>query len=508
MNTGRLELNVCARKRAEVLLHLDELSEKPLYQQIYEQIKDMVTSGQLAEGERLTSIRRLSADHGISHTTVEQAYLQLSVEGFVTNKPRSGYVVAHVDTEYFKLAREADYRAIRELEHARDRAAFYAENRSGGSARYDFSYANLQPDSFPVKIWRQLIDDVLYANTAPQLARYSYTDETCSLQVELTRLLARTRGVACAPEQVVVKPGTGEALATVLQLFDSNADVLGVEDPGYGTVHEVARRAGMSMVPLPVEHGVETMFEALETQHPKVVFTTPSHQFPTGMLLPLDARTRLLKWAEQNDAYIIEDDSCNEYRYATRPVPSLQSLDAFGRVIYLCNVSKVLSPSLRIAYAVLPPRMLERYWDLFNYAHPAVPWLEQEVLARFIAAGHWDAHVRKTAKGNHRRHDELLRCLNAAFGDAVDVSGADTGMHLYVTVHNGMDEPELVESALRNDAHVYGASRLRLDGGRPGSSVLIGFSSIAFEDIEPGVAQLRRAWLGEGKAPVRLRAHR
>ena len=162
--------------------------------------------------------------------------------------------------------------------------------------------------------------------------------------------------------------------------------------------------------------------------------------------------------------------------------------------MYLCNVSKVLSPSLRISYAVLPPRLLERYWDLFNYAHPSVSWLDQEVLARFISQGHWDAHVRKTAKGNRRRHDELVRCLDAEMGDMLDVSGTNTGMHLYVTVRNGMDERALVESALEQGVKVYGTARMRFPGSTASSSVMVGFSAIAFEDIAPGVAALARAW--------------
>lgn len=485
---------MCAKKKAEMLLHVDEHANQPLYQQIYEQIRDMVTTGKLAEGDRLTSIRKLSSDLSVSHTTVEQAYLQLATEGFVNNVPRSGYVVAHVDTEYFKLASSVDQQVIRELDHARNREAFFAENRSGGKARYDFSYANLQPDSFPVKVWRQLSDEVLYASTAPDLARYSYTDETCALQSEIAQLLGRTRGADCAPEQVVLQSGTGEALTTIMQLFDRST-LLGVEDPGYATVHEVANRLGIAMTPLPIDQGIEAFLESLETLRPKLVFTTPSHQFPTGMLMPLDARTRLLKWAEENDAYIIEDDSCNEYRYATRPVPSLQSLDVFDRVIYLCNISKVLSPSLRIAYMVLPLKLLERYWKLYNYAHPTVSWLDQEILARFIADGHWDAHVRKTAKGNRKRHDELMRCLQKELGETIEISGADTGMHLYVTVKNGMKEPELVERALNHGVMIYGASRMHLAAESPGSSVLIGFSSIAFDDIAPGIAALRKAWL-------------
>lgn len=210
--------------------------------------------------------------------------------------------------------------------------------------------------------------------------------------------------------------------------------------------------------------------------------------------MPLDARTQLLRWAEENDAYAIEDDSCNEFRYATRPVPSLQSLDAYGRVVYLCNVSKALSPALRIAYLVLPPALLARYWSLFNFAHPAVSRLDQEVLARFIGEGYWDAHVRKTAKGNKRRHDELLRCLREQMGDVPGIQSAGTGMHLYVAVQNGMTQRELLEAALGQDTKVYGTARMWIDQPENDNHVMIGFSAIDYDDIVSGVEALRRAW--------------
>lgn len=485
---------MAAQKRANLMLHLDETSDTPLYQQIYEQVRDAVSSGKLVQGEKLPSIRKLTADLSVSHTTVEQAYLQLSVEGLVRNVPRSGYVVEHVDIDYMAHERGVDATAIDAARKARVSDAFYAENRRGGTARYDFSYANLQPDSFPVDTWRKLTNDVLYRTHCPELARYAYTDEPNALHAQLASHLARTRGVNCLPEQVVVQAGTCDALTTILQLFDRECHVVGMEEPGYSTVHEVARRLGFDMAPLPVDQGIEAFLDALDEHKPHVVFTTPSHQFPTGTLLPIDARTRLLRWAEANDVFIIEDDSCNEFRYATRPIPSLQSLDAYGRVVYLGNVSKVLSPSLRIAYLVMPPKLLDRYWKLFNSAHPSVSWLDQEVLARFIKQGHWDAHVRKTAKGNHERHDALLRCLRAEMGDAISISGTDTGMHLYVTVHNGMTQDELLASAQREDAKVYGTTRMWFSKPAPENNVMIGFSAIALQDIEPGVSALRKAW--------------
>ena len=484
-----------AKKRSpEVMLTIDAGSETPLYRQIYEQIRDAVASGRLMEGEHLPSIRKLSEALGVSHTTVEQAFSQLAVEGFVRNMPRSGYVVEHVDTDYLHLVQSPDRQHILAIAQERNEDTFHAENDRGGVARYDFSYANLQPDSFPVKTWSRLTNDVLYSATLPELARYESTEQPGILERELARLLARTRAVSCTPEQVVIQAGTGESLAMILQLFDRNRHAVGVENPGYATMQEVARRQGFSCVPLPVWRSLEEFFAALERHRPHIIFSTPSHQFPTGRLLPLDARIRLLQWAEANDAFIIEDDSCNEFRYATKPIPSLQSLDAYGRVIYLCNVSKVLSPALRISYTVLPPKLLGRYWDLFNYAHPSVSWIDREVLARFIAEGQWDSQVNRVAKVNHRNHDELLRCLRRAFGDRLTIQGADTGMHLYVTVQGSMTQDELITRAEAEGARVYGTSRMWLGQPAENRNVMVGFSSIAFEDIEPGVQALARAW--------------
>ncbi|MDO4401124.1 MAG: PLP-dependent aminotransferase family protein [Coriobacteriia bacterium] len=486
---------MASKARRELLLTIDETSDEPRYRQVYAQICEAILQGRLNAGDKLPSIRKLSQTLQVSHTTIEQAYLQLSVEGYVRNVPRSGYVVETLDTAFLRIPAPDNEPGVRRAEADRSRNAFYAENAAGGQARFDFSYANLQPDSFPLKTWRTLTNDVLFANTAPDLARYSYTHEPNSLRRALARHLNQTRGVNCLPEQVVVQAGTDGAIATILQLLDREKHVVGLEEPGYATVREVAQRMGFKLVPIPSDQGLDAFLEALYRYNPKVVFTTPSHQFPTGNILPLEGRTELLKWAKKTNGIIIEDDSCNEYRYSTSPIPSLQSLDSSNRVIYLCNVSKVLSPALRIAYMVLPPKFLGRYLRVFNFAHPAVSWLDQEVLARFIAEGHWDAHVRKMAKGNHRRHDLLLQGLTEAFGDLVSISGADAGMHLYVGVKNGMTQRELVHSAYEQGANVYSTARFWFSKPADQDKLMLGFSAIADADIIPGVEALRRAWL-------------
>lgn len=484
-------------KPVGLTLYVANNDEKPLYQQIYEQIRTLALSGNIEEGRRLPSIRALSSALGVSHTTVEQAYLQLSVEGIARNVPRSGYVIEKFDTEFLMEIPEAIEERFQEVEaigHGRSQEAFYAENARGSKTRYDFTYANLPVNAFPIKIWRQLINDVLYTDEIPEMSRYMQSNKPSKLCIELARYVSRARGVQCAPEQIILQPGTDNALNTLFQLFDCQNHVVGIEEPGYATAIEAAQRNGFRVAPLPVTNGADTFLQAIDETKPKIIFATPSHQFPTGKVLSLDARIRLIKWAEQNNAYIIEDDSCNEYRYNSLPVPSLQSLDAHNRVIYLCNVSKVLSPSIRIAYFILPPKLLGRYLHLFNHTHPSTPWLVQESLARFFSEGHWDTQVRKMARSLHKRHDILLECLQREMGNNVDISGVFSGMHFYVDVHNGMSQTQLLNSARDHSAQVYGTTRMWLDKARAENAVMIGFSAIDPNDIPNGVLALKKAW--------------
>lgn len=476
-------------------LSVDKALPVPAYRQLYGQVVEGIRRGAFAPGAKLPSIRLLSRELGISHTTVEQAYLQLSVEGFVRNVPRSGYVVEGLDAAMLAEARPESVAGVERAEASRDRDAFFAENEAGGGARWDFSYANLPDGSFPVRDWRRAESDVLYADDVPGLTRYVYASQPCPLSRELSSYLARTRGVSCIPEQVVLQAGTDGAIATALQLFDRGKHVVGVEEPGFATVREVAERMGFAIEPIPVLKGPRAYLEAVRRITPKVLFCTPSHQFPTGRVLQVEQRLELLKLAGEANMYVIEDDSCNEYRYDVSPVPSLQSLDAHNRVIYLGNFSKTLSPSMRCAYLVLPPKLLGRYYRLFNYAHPPVPWLVEEALARLIADGAYERHVRRMVKGMNQRHDILLDSLRESFGSAVSISGAQAGMHLYVVVHNGMGQRELLGRALSAGAAVYGTNRMWVSPPEPNGGVMVGFSSIPAQDIPEGVAALARAWL-------------
>lgn len=484
------------RTRSELFVSVDADSPEPLYQQLYRQIGGAVTSGALAAGAKLPSIRGLAKDLGVSHITVEKVYLQLVAEGYVEGMPRSGYIVREVDVDYFKHGSPDNAAEIASAARERAGLPFIREDRAGRAARYDFSYYNLQPGSFPRKAWARAVNEAMLRMGDDELVSYPDEAEPSRLQAELAAYLARRRGVACLPEQLIVTPGTEAALDVLSRLFDRGGDTVGIEEPGYNTAIDVFSRNGFRITPVTVDHDDPHRYlESLERARPRLVFATPSHQFPTGFTMPLSMRVELLKWAEANDAYIIEDDSCNEYRYSTSAIPSLQSLDSGNRIVYLCNFSKILSPGMRVAYLVLPPALLRRLVRTSGSSFTNVPALTQEALAEFIANGSMDAHARRMTTGNRARHDRLLECLQARMGDKVALSGVDSGMHFFATVRNGMTQEELIATARANGASVYGTRSYWFENDPPDNSLMIGFSAIALEDIEPGVAALAKAWL-------------
>lgn len=477
-----------------ITFSLDHSSPVPLHEQIYIKLRDAVRAGTLAEGDKIPSVRRLSQELGVSHVTVEQAYLELSVEGYVRAIPRSGYVVERVDTSFFEDTRKDVRPQVLDATRKGLSTGLAAEDLAGREVRFDFSYVNLRPGSFPRRAWQRACQEVMLGDLS-RLERYWYHGETSRLQEELARYLRQVRGVACEPEQVIVGPGTQPLVFELFHLFDPGSQTIGVEEPGWQVARLAAERLGFSTTTLPVDESSSRMVEALRQTNPDGVFLTPSHQFPTGAVLPLRSRVEVLEWARERDAYIFEDDSCGEYRYDMHPIPTLYSLDTSLRTVYLGNLSKTLSPSLRLAYMVLPAGLLERYLSTFPSGHSGVSGFEAAVLSQLIMSGEWERHLRRMVSENRKCHDEMLRRLTERFGEVIDVQGKHSGMHLYVTVRNGMTTAELVAAALEHNAKVYTTDRFWFSRPAPEGVVMLGFSAMPLEDVAPAVDALAEAWL-------------
>lgn len=465
-------------------MHLDDRLDTPLYQQLFDQLRHRIEEGGQPEGSRLPPIRSMAADLGCARNTVENAYALLAQEGYVKSRPGSGYIVQNVAF----------------LQVDADRSQAPGEKLLGADenrVRYDFTYGNLEPGTFPAAAWRAITDDILLSVERTGCDAYNDPFGEEALRSAIAWRLATQRGIDCTPSQIIIQGGTQTSMQNLLALFDGARDVVAMEDPGYDGVRTVVERARFALAPCRVGAGADAFRADLEASGARLAYLTPSSQFPTCSVMPTDTREAVLKWAERHDAYLLEDDYCRDFRYRERSLPPLASMDRRGRVIYMGTFSKSLSPALRINYLVLPEPLRDRWREAFASSYSPVPWLNQQVLARFMTDGSWDRHLRRVQAKNRRKYETLTRVLRATMGNDVEMLENGTGLHLLVRVRDGRPQDELVRRAAEADVAVYPTKKYWTDPARHVSStVLVGFSSIAEDDIEPGIRALAAAWFG------------
>ncbi|WP_165056600.1 MULTISPECIES: PLP-dependent aminotransferase family protein [unclassified Adlercreutzia] len=496
-------------------MHLDETSSIPFYQQIFDDFRAGIESGAYPAHSKLPSIRGLASDLGCSRNTIEAAYRLLVQEGFAKSRPGSGYTVQ--DASFLQATPPSSHAQTGGLlqEHLDSREAAAAAaaakaDASAGSAqgagaaraadapaRFDFTYGNLQKGTFPAASWRTITDDILLSVERERADVYADPLGEHELRTEISWRLCALRGIKCTPEQIVVQGGTQSSVQNLLTLFDGTTDVVAMDDPGYDGVRAVIERNHFTVAPCRVMETPDAFMADVDASGARLIYVTPSSQFPTCKHMPLDTRERLIDWAAEHNAYILEDDYCRDFRYKDRPVPPLQSIDTRRRVIYMGTFSKSLSPALRMNYLVLPPELLERWREVFSGAYSAVPWLSQAVLARFLSSGLWDRHLRRLQARNRRKYELLIDALREHMGNKVEVMENGTGLHLLVNVPDGRTQPELIAAARKAGVQIYGTEQywIRKENALPGC-VLVGFSAIEEDDIEPGVRALAHAWFG------------
>ncbi|MPM67811.1 HTH-type transcriptional regulatory protein GabR [bioreactor metagenome] len=358
---------------------------------------------------------------------------------------------------------------------------------------YDFSHQGVDYDCFPFGVWRRLSRDAVDEGDRT-LMQAGHPQGLPDLRADIARYLHHARAVRCSPEQIIVSAGTEFLLQLLIQLLDDTA-VFGIENPGYEKLPMIfaASRACARAVPLD-EHGMRP--DALEQSGASVACVTPSHQFPTGRIMPVARRIQLLNWAyEGTDRYILEDDYDSEFRYLGKPIPSLQGLDQRDRVIYIGAFSKSLSPALRLSYMVLPEPLVRRYRERLNFYLCPVPTLVQKTLHLFMEGGHLERHLNRVRNLYRLKREALVAALREALPGA-RVHGASAGLHLTLRVGNGMSEEALIEAARARQVKVYGLSRYYCAcPDEPGeATLLLGFATLRMEDIAPTAALLRQAW--------------
>lgn len=457
-------------------LRLSHSTGEPMYRQLYRYITGEIASGALAAGERLPSKRRLAADLAVSVSTVETAYQMLAAEGYVTARPRSGFVVCRI--ERLRLPERPAPAAPPEPETPH--------------WRYDFGTGSVDTSLFPFKTWARIQRETVTAH--PELLNHGPRQGDEALRAAIVKYLHAYRGVVCTPEQVVVGAGIEYLTAMLARLFADR--VFAVEDPGYARTARILRNNGVAAVYVPVDaHGMQ--LEALAQSGASLAYVTPSHQFPTGATMPVARRTALLRWAQEGEGrYVIEDDYDSEFRYDSRPIPSLQGLDRQGRVIYLSTFSRSVAPSMRMAYMVLPVPVLERYRREYAVYSSTVSRFEQQTLARFIAEGHFSRHLNRLRGVYRARRDALRDALEEALGpDRFTIYGARAGLHLLAAIHSPRTEQELVDAAAALGVHVHGLSEYYMaPRAQPPAAVVLGYSNMDEPALRAAAALLGKAW--------------
>jgi GntR family transcriptional regulator/MocR family aminotransferase len=484
----------------DLAITLGDSADAPLHDQLYKELRRSIMLGRLSPGQRLPSTRVLASSLKLSRATVIQSFAQLLSEGYLEARRGSGtYVSAQLPDE---LARslppegvERARSAVIELSEFGEelRAAAPLEPRVPANA-INFRDGRPAFDRFPIETWRKLVA----RHSSATAAMLDYTPDPAGhrpLREAIARYLSRARAVRCSADNIVMVGGSQQAIDLASRLLIDRGDAVAVEEPGYPGARRNFVAQGARLVPIAVdEQGlrVEELF-GRAAQAIRLIYVTPSHQFPTGATLPLRRRIELLRWAHRLGAIVLEDDYDSAYRYAERPIPALQGLDEAGCVIYIGTFSKVLFPALRLGYVVVPKGLVDVFVRAKAYSDRQSPLIDQYALADFIDEGHFERHLRRMRGLYERRRAALVAELEKTFGDAIAIRGESAGMHLLARFSLPIPNDEAVSRAAREGVSLTNAQPLYLGSGGEGEFVF-GFAELDEDRIAEGVRRLARAF--------------
>ncbi|WP_265415876.1 MocR-like pyridoxine biosynthesis transcription factor PdxR [Paenibacillus albus] len=435
--------------------------------------------------DRLPSIRQLSAHLVVSKNTVEAAYQQLLSEGYLQSRPRSGIFV--LPLEQVPEVEGKPGASVRQ----QSEKPLHESSLQGRVGTIDFEYGDVELELFPVKAWKRCLAEAM-DNRLHEVIAYGDRQGHLGLREEIARYLFQSRGVACSSHQIFLSAGTAHAVSLLCQLLPLT-ERIAMEEPGYNGVRAVFANHGKDVVQIPLEEDGLSI-EALQGCGANVVYVTPSHQFPIGIVMPVQKRGKLLQWAYEQGGYILEDDYDSEFRYQGQPIPALKALDRSDRVIYLGTFSKSFLPGARLSYVVLPESLADTYRNgLQNYSQ-SVSTLVQTAMYLFMRGGAFERHIRKMKNLYQSRHRALLRAIHDQLGSRVGIIGQKSGMHLLLDVY-GRECEELIQLAAERGVQVYSPMKHWTNPAEcPRSYVMLGFAGVQEEQIREGVSLLRQAW--------------
>ncbi|HEY6303541.1 MAG TPA: PLP-dependent aminotransferase family protein [Terriglobales bacterium] len=477
------------------MIAVDRKTPKALHRQIYDAYRGAIVEGHLRSGQRIPSTRVLASEIGVSRFPVLNAYAQLLAEGYFESRVGSGTVVSSLLPDQVTSS---------EATGARHAATSFeprpVSRRASTLPRFKvdpwlqgwgaFGVGQVAFDQFPLQIWSSLVARHC-RNMDANSSHYGGQMGSKAFRETIASYLRTARSLRCEAGQIMIVSGSQQALEISARVLLDPGSRVWVEEPGYRLAKTVFTLAGCHIIPVPVdEEGLDVAAGIKRRPKARAAFVTPSHQFPLGVTMSASRRFQLLDWAQNTGSWIIEDDYDSEYRYESLPIASLQGLDANARVIYIGTFSKILFPSLRLGYIVIPSDLVDRFMSVRRAMDISPPSFYQDVIADFMSEGHFARHIRRMRILYRERRSALVDSIRKQLGSKLEVLGGEAGMHLVVTLPRGIRDREIAERAARQNLWIwplspfYGSEVSR-------SGFVLGFGSTTAAEIPIAVRKLR-----------------
>lgn len=439
---------------------------KSKYITIYEQLKEKIIQQVVKPNEKLPSKRKLAEQLNVSIHTVKEAYEQLASEGFIYSAEREGYFVSPYDMEW-----QQSVTVPVECSYEDDLPI------------YNFLNGQVDEHAFPLREWLKIYKKQLIANHIPN----SYWQGELYLREQIAAYVEKSRGFSCTADQIYIYSGTQHQLHEICRFFGKVKAA--IEEPGFKRAAAVFQQSGLSVEYVPVdEKGA-----AIPLTDCHFYYVTPAHQFPFGMVMPIDRKLELLKWANASGAFLIEDDYDAEFRYKGNPIPPLAQIDQLQKVIYFGTFSKTLIPSLRISYMILPAGLQERFNQFNKEQKSTVSRIEQRVVAEFMESGLYAKHIAKMRTLYRKKREKLLTCIKELLGDEFKIIGESAGLHIILQLPAWLDEKRAIQLATQASIAIDPISS-SYQTKKVERYVMVGYGAIPLDKIEEGVHLLARVW--------------
>lgn len=424
--------------------NLDLSVKTPLYEQLYSMIKESIYTGKIKSGDKLPSKRLMARHMQISVITVENAYAQLYAEGYIYSIEKKGYFVTDI-------SRTVNQVSLKQKEIKKEKI-------SAKDFFSDFVSNRVDLQGFPISVWSKLVREALSQDSGKDILKSAPQEGISELRKAISDHLYHFRGLDTDMKEIVVGSGTEYLYNLLIQLL-GNDRIYAAEDPGYPKPFLIYKSNRAKCIHIPMdEWGIN--IDKLRNTDADIIYITPSHHFPTGIVMPVARRYEILRWAyEKKERYIIEDDYDSEFRMSGRPIPSLKSIDDIGKVIYINTFSKTISPSIRIAYMVLPADLMAKFKKELYFYTSTVASLEQKTLALFISRGYFEKHINRMKNIYRIKRDMLISCIKtSSFASKCEILESESGLHFLLKVKTDQKDESVIEKAEREGIRVSAVS--------------------------------------------------